>query len=102
MSVKTTQYDGIAGGWNETGSFSVTPGSVSAASQVITTATITGAKVGDLIFANAEALPLMAALVGAKITAPNTVSLYFNNMYDSSTAVTLGATVIDYILFHLT
>lgn len=102
MAVKVNLYDSAQGGWVEYGTVSVTPGSISAASQVVSTATVTGAKTGDLIFVNAEALPTMAACVGGKITSANTLSLYFNNMYDATTAVTVNATTVDYMLVHLT
>lgn len=93
--------DSVMGAWIEFGSISVDPASIAAAAQGIETCAITGVKTGDLVFVNGEALPTMGALVGAKVTANGTVSLYFNNMYDATTAVDIGAVVVDIVIVHL-
>ncbi len=85
----------------EFGTFTLDAASIAAAAQGVETVTITGAKVGDPVFVNARALGNRAAVVGAKVTAADTVSVYINNLYDATTAVNLADTTFDYILFHL-
>jgi hypothetical protein len=85
----------------EFGTFTLDPASVAAASQGVETVTVSGAKVGDLVFVNAEALDNRLAVVGAKVTATNTVSVYLNNMYDATTAVNGGSKTYSYILVKL-
>jgi hypothetical protein len=99
MAIKATKS--MAGGELEFGTFSLNPASVAAASQGVETVTITGAKVGDLIFVNPEALENRFVCVGAKVTAADTVSVYLNNMYDSTTAVDGGAKTYSYMLVHM-
>lgn len=94
--------DSVKGGWIELGSITVDPASIAAAAQGIETTAVAGVKVGDQVFANGQALPLMGALVGAKVTAADVVSLYFNNMYDATTAVNIPSVVVDVMIVHLT
>ena len=89
------------GGKVSFGTFSLDAASVAAAAQGIETAAILGAKVGDMVFLNCRAMAARAAIVGGKVTATDEVSIYINNMYDSSTAVDLGALVFDYMIVHL-
>lgn len=94
--------DAVQGAWIEFGSIAIDPASVAADAQGIETTAITGVKAGDLVFINAEALPKMVSVVGAKVTADDEVSVYVNNMYDATTAVNVGAIVIDIMIVHLT
>ena len=100
---KTGQIgDSVQGGWIELGTISVNAASIAAAAQGIETTAITGLKVGDQVFLNARAMEAKAALVGGKATATDELSLYFNNMYDATTAVDLGALTLDVMIVHLT
>ena len=91
----------VSGSWVEYGTFTLDPASIAAASQGISTVTVTGAKTGDLVFVNAEALDNRIAVVGAKVTATDTVSVYINNMYDATTAIDGTSKTYSYILVHL-
>lgn len=93
--------DGVSGAWIEFGQFTKDPASIAAAAQGIETETITGANTGDMVFVNMQAGPLMSIMCGAKITAADTISIYLNNAYDSSTAVDIGSKVFDVVLIHL-
>lgn len=99
MPVKGTLH--AHGGNMEFGTFSLNPASVAAASQGANTVTIAGAKVGDMIFVQAEDLENRIAAVGAKVTATDTVTVYINNMYDATTAVDGVAKTYSYMLVHL-
>jgi len=99
--VKGQIHDGVNGAWIEFGTFTLDPASIAAAAQGVETVTITGAKTGDQVFVNAQALPLMAIMAGAKVTATDTISLYLNNAYDSVTAVDIASKTFDYMLIHL-
>lgn len=94
-------HDGVQGAWIEFGTIVVDAASVAAAAQGIETTAITGVKTGDMVFTNARAMEAKAALVGGKVTADGTLSLYFNNMYDATTAVDLGSLTIDVMIVHL-
>ena len=85
----------------EFGQVTIDPASIAANSQGIETFTLTGAKTGDMVFANAQALGASVALVGAKVTATDTISLYLNNTIDATTAKDIGSTVFDIMLIHL-
>lgn len=93
--------DSIMGGVIELGTISINPASIAAAAQGIETTAVTGVKAGDMVFANAQALPAMASCVGAKVTAADVVSLYFNNVYDATTAVDIAAITVDIMIVHL-
>lgn len=101
MGVLAKINDAVRGAWLEFGTFTLNPASIAAASQGVETVTITGAKTGDLVFVNAEALDNRIAVVGAKVTADDTVSVYINNMYDATTAVDGGSKTYSYMLVHL-
>jgi len=92
----------LSGADMELGTFTLDAASVAAAAQGIETVTITGARVGDLIFVNEEAGVNRLVLAGAKVTADDTVSLYFNNMYDATTAVDQAVKTFNYILVRKT
>lgn len=94
------RIDDGKGGWIETGTFVLDAASIAAAAQGIETATITGAEIGDGVFLNARAMEANAAVVGGKITAADTLSIYINNMYDSTTAKNLGSLTFDYMIVH--
>lgn len=99
-SVKAKTFN-IEGGWIEFGTFTLDPASIAAAAQGVSTVTVTGAKVGDLIFVNPEALENRIAVVGAKVTDDDEVSVYINNMYDSTTAVDGASKTYSYMLVHM-
>jgi hypothetical protein len=82
----------------EVGTITLNPASINAASQGTVTGTITGAKQGDQIFMTPEALDNKLAFAGAKITADNTVTVYLNNVIDSTTAVDGASLTWDYML----
>jgi hypothetical protein len=82
----------------EIGTFTLDAASVAAAAQGIETVTITGARVGDFIFVNEEAPVNRLVLAGAKVTADDTISLYFNNLYDATTAVDQTVKTFSYML----
>lgn len=105
MAATAITYKGTIegkGGLVAFGTMSIDAASVAAAAQGIETAAILGAKVGDMVFVNARALPNRIAVVGAKVTAADEVSVYFNNLYDATTAVDAGAIVFDYMIVKLT
>lgn len=93
--------DAVKGAWIEFGSIAVNPAEIAAGAQGIETTAITGVKAGDLVFVNGEALPANGALVGSKVTGANEVSLYFNNMINATTALDIGAIVVDIVIVHL-
>ncbi len=93
--------DAVKGAWIEFGSISVNPAEIAAAAQGIETTAVVGVKTGDLVFVNGEALPANGAMVGAKVTANDVVSLYFNNMINATTALDIGAIVVDIVIVHL-
>lgn len=98
---KTAEIPLVQGGWLEFGQVSIDPASVAAAARGLETCTVTGAKTGDQVFVNAQVLPAMIAVTGGKITAANTLTLYYNNMYDATTAVDVGSTLVDVMILHL-
>lgn len=100
-TAKGEAHDGVQGGYIEFGSISVDPASVAANAQGIETTAITGTKVGDLVFVNMEAGPTSFVCTGGKITVDGTLSLYFNNTIDSSTAVNASAVTVDVMIVHL-
>lgn len=100
--VKGQIRDGVKGAWVEFGTFTLDAASIAAAAQGIETVTITGAKVGDLIFLNEEAPVTKLQNSGGKVTATDTVSVYLNNTYDATTAVDQTSKTFNYILIHLT
>lgn len=98
---KKLEQHNVQGGWMEFGQVSIDPASIAANAQGVETFTLTGAKTGDMVFANAQALGASVALVGAKVTAANTISLYYNNTIDSTTAKDIPSHVVDVMLIHL-
>lgn len=100
---KTGQInDAVQGAWIEFGTIAIDPASVAANAQGIETTAITGVKVGDMVFVNGRAMPTSATLAGGKVTATDVLSLYFNNTIDATTAVDIGAIVVDVMIVHLT
>jgi hypothetical protein len=94
----TKAFDNIAGAAVEIGTIALNPGSIAAASQGTVTGTITGAKQGDQIFMTPQGLDNKLAFAGAKVTADDTVTVYLNNVIDSSTAVDGASLTWDYML----
>lgn len=94
-------HGGVQGAWVEFGTIVVDPASVAAAAQGIETTAVTGVVAGDQVFVTAEALPAMASCVGGKVTATDVVSLYFNNMYDATTAVDIASKTVNIMIVHL-
>lgn len=98
---KGSIYDSVRGGSVEFGQISINPASVAANSQGIETTPITGLATTDMVFVNAQALPASVAVVGAKPTAAGTLSIYLNNTIDATTAVDVGAIVVDVMIIKL-
>lgn len=98
---KKGQVDSVKGAWIEFGTVTIDPASIAAVGRGLETTTITGAKTGDQVFVNAQVVPAMAACTGGKITAADTLTLYFNNMYDATTAVDIGSITVDVMIVHL-
>lgn len=96
MAVKARKN--MLGADMEVGTFTLDAASVAAAAQGVETVTITGARAGDLIFVNEEAPVNRLVLAGAKVTADDTVSLYFDNLYDATTAVDQTVKTFNYVL----
>ncbi len=96
MAVKAVKHG--YGADFEYGTFTLDAASIAAAAQGIETVTITGAKVGHLVFVNCEAPVNRLVLAGAKITATDTLSVYLNNMYDATTAVDQTSKTFSYLL----
>lgn len=93
--------DSVKGGWVEFGTITMDPASIAAAAQGIETTAVTGVLAGDQVFASGRDMPTMAALVGAKVTATDVISFYFDNMYDATTAKDIGSLVFDVMIFHI-
>lgn len=94
------RIDDGKGGWVEFGTFVLDAASIAAGAQGVETAAITGVKVGDGVFLNARAMEDDSAVVGAKVTDADEVSIYINNMIDATTAVDLGSLTFDYMIVH--
>lgn len=73
-------------------SFSIDPGSIAAFAQEIETMSVTGARPGDPVVVNLEAIGASLAAQGAKVTANDVVSFYIGN-HQATTAVDSGALV---------
>jgi len=84
--------DFLPGAKAEIYSFSIDPGSIAAFAQEIETMAITGARAGDPVFVNLEAVSASLAVQGAKVTATDVVSFYLGN-HQATTAVDSGALV---------
>jgi hypothetical protein len=78
----------------QTGTTSITPGSVSANAVKALTFTLTGAQVNDMILVNPPALEAGLAFAGAAVTATDTVTIYIANITGS--AVTGAAKTHNY------
>lgn len=86
----------------EFGTFTLDAASIAAAAQGIETVTITGIDVGDSSYVNCRVPANRLVLAGSKVTATDTLSLYFNNLYDATTAVDQGSLTFDVQIFHKT
>lgn len=93
--------DAVRGATIEFGQISIDAASVAAAAQGIEAVTVTGVKVGDMVFINEQAPVNRLAAVGAKVTADDEVSVYLDNLYDATTAVDQGAKTFDLMIVHL-
>lgn len=91
--------DGVKGGQVEFGTFSVDPASLATATEVETAVTVTGAKVGDLVFASPISLDSGLEPKGVRVSAADTVQVAIRN----NTAGTIdgAARTWQYILIHL-
>lgn len=98
---KKSEVQHGSGGWYETGIFTLDPASIAANDQGIETVTITGLKTGDQAWVNPQALPASIAYVGCKVTATDTLSVYFNNTIDATTAVDIASKTFDVFIIHL-
>lgn len=83
----------MKGGTLEIWKFSLDPASIAAAAQGIETVAIPGARAGDPVFVNAEAIETQLLVQGAKVTGDNEVSVYLNNGINATTAIDGGAKV---------
>ena len=81
-----------AGSKKEVYSFSIDPGSIATVAQEIETMAVTGARIGDPVFINIEALSASLVCQGAKVTATDVVSFYIAN-HQPTTAVDSAALV---------
>jgi hypothetical protein len=97
----TKAFSHFTGADVEFGTFTFDMASVAAAAQGAQTVTVTGAKVGDLIFVNTEAAVATGVLAGAKVTATDTVTLYLNALRDTTTAFDAGSLTYSYLLVHM-
>lgn len=97
---KLGEQHNIQGGWLEIGTFTLNAASIAAAAQGIETVTITGIDVGDSSFVNARAPGAGYAIVGSKVTVQNTLSVYYNSIYDATTAADPADLTFDVMIFH--
>ncbi len=67
--------DGVKGGRVKFYTFLLDPASINAAAQGTETVAVPGAKVGDLVFVNAEAIETKLQVAGAKVTADDVVTI---------------------------
>lgn len=101
QSTFTRQIDAMKGGWEESGEFTVTPGVISNNTSVEIVADVQPTcKVGDQIFVNAQNVPSGEIVVGARITATNTVKVKLAN-YSGSNVTDSAATTYDYFIVHM-
>ena len=100
VSVKLQNHE--SGGRVEMGTFTLAAnagGALATDLQATDAVTITGAKVGDLIFVSEEAPDVKTVVAGAKVTAADTVTVYTQNA--AATSVTPTSKTYNYILVHL-
>lgn len=81
------------GGRIEVWKFSLDPDSLAAAAQIIDTVAVPGARSGDPVFVNPEAIETQLVCQGAKVTADDVVSVYLYNGINATTAIDGGAKV---------
>lgn len=93
--------DAVQGAWIEFGQITLDAASIAAAAQGIETTPVTGVKTGDSVYINVQAPVNRLVAAGAKVTAADEISVYFNNMYDATTAVDQTSKVIDVMIVHL-
>lgn len=98
---KKAEQHNIQGGWLEFGTFTLDPASIAANAQGIETVTITGLKTGDQTFINPQATATSMVVVGSKVTATDTLSVYINNTIDATTAVDGASKTYDILIVHL-
>lgn len=91
--------DGVKGGLVEFGTFTLDPASLAAGAEAESTVTITGAKVGDLIFVNPRSLDADLFAKGARVSAADTVSVALGN--EGSGATDGGSATWGYLLIHI-
>jgi len=99
MAVVQKAFAHLRGANLEFGTLTLNPASLGDNAQGEYTVTVTGAKAGDLIFVNAEDLDVGLAVVGAKVTATDTITIYINN--ESGGAVDGANLTYSYMLVHL-
>lgn len=97
---KAEVVESVKGAWLEFGTFTLDPASIAAGAQGIETVTISGVEVGDQVFVNPQALEQDIAVVGAKVTAADTVSLYINNPDAGGGAVNSASLTYDIMIVH--
>lgn len=97
---KAEQTEGVKGAWLEWGTFTLDPAAIAAGAQGIETVTIDGIAVGDMVFIQAEALEQDISVVGSKVTADDTLSVYINNPDAGGASVNGGNLTYNVIIVH--
>jgi hypothetical protein len=92
--VKIAECANVMGGKLEIWTSLVTTGAIAAATQEIETFAVTGARAGDLCWANVEAPLANLNCQGAKVTASDVVSVYLGNNFGVTTALATSAPVV--------
>jgi len=97
--IKTNQYEGVRGGWLEVGEIDIDPSSIAAGAESAVTVSLSGAKVGDLVFVNPVSLDADLFPKGARISAADTLEVVIGN--EGAAAVDGASRVWHYLLVHL-
>ena len=98
-AVKATAHDGFQGASVEIGTIDIDPGSLGAGLESEASVTLTGAKVGDLVFVNPVSLDTDLFPKGARISATDTLAVLIGN--EGSGTVDGASREWHYILVHL-
>lgn len=96
--IKSTSYDSQKGCFVERGTFTVTPGAITAGTPVTVNPDTSSptCSVGDQIFVNPQSLTTDVIFVSCKVSSANTVQLVFNARSGSPTGL---STTFDYELY---
>ena len=91
---KIAECPNVMGGKLEIWTSLVTTTGIAAATQEIETFAVTGARTGDVCWANIEAPIANLNCQGAKVTASDVVSVYLGNNFGATTALGTSAPVV--------